>query len=155
MLQFIRDWKEKAEKESKCRLQAIHIDQGGEFFNTAMKKWCQSLQIKLETTVEDFPEANGIAERCNQTILEKVNAMRFEAGLPRPYCESACVCATYLKNRSPSRDQDITSWEKWYGKRPSAKHYRIFGCPVYVQILKKKRKKLSDKKWKGIFVGYH
>lgn len=120
-----------------------------------MKEWCQSLQIKLETTVRYFPEANGIAERCNRTILEKANAMRFEAGLPGPYWELACVCAAYLKNRSPSRDRDITSWEDWYGKRPSAKHYRVFGCPVYVQIPKEKRKKLSDKKWKGIFVGYH
>ena len=54
-----------------------------------MKEWCQSLQIKLETTVGYFPEANGIAERCNQTILEKANAMRFEAGLPGPYWELA------------------------------------------------------------------
>ena len=89
ILQSIRDWKDKAEKESKCRLQAIHIDRGGEFFNTAIKEWCQSLQIKLETTVGYFPEANGIAERCNQTILEKANAMRFEAGLPGPYWELA------------------------------------------------------------------
>ncbi len=65
VLQSIRDQKEKAEKESKCQLQAIHIDRGGEFFNTAMKEWCWSLQIKFEATVGYFPEANGIAERCN------------------------------------------------------------------------------------------
>ncbi len=67
----------------------------------------------------------------------------------------ACICATYLKNRSPSRDRDSTSWEECYGKQPSVKHYRVFGCSAYVQIPKEKRKKLSDKKWKGIFVGYH
>ncbi len=62
VLQSIRDWKEKAEKESKCQLQAIHIDQSGEFFNTAKKKLCRRLQIKFEATVGYFPEANGIAE---------------------------------------------------------------------------------------------
>ena len=108
LLQSIRDWKEKAEKESKCQLQAIHIDRGGEFFNVAMKEWCKSLQIQLEATVGYFPEANGIAERCNRSILEKANAMRFEAGLPGSYWELACICATYLKNQNPTREKDVT-----------------------------------------------
>ena len=49
----------------------------------------------------------------------------------------------------------MISWEEWYSKRPSAKHYRVFGCPAYVQIPKGKRKKQSNKKWKGVYVGYH
>ncbi len=72
--------------------------------------------------------------------------MRFGAGWQRSYRERACICATYLKNESPRRDRDITSWEKWYGKRPSAKHYGVYGCSAYVQIPKEKRKKLSNKK---------
>ena len=81
--------------------------------------------------------------------------MRFGAELPGSYWELACICATYLKNRSPSRDRNVTSWEKWYSKRPSAKHYKVFGCPAYAQIPEEKRKKLSNKKWKGVFVGYY
>lgn len=46
LLQSIQDWKRKAEAESKCQLQAIHIDRGGEFLNPAMKEWCNSLNIK-------------------------------------------------------------------------------------------------------------
>ena len=111
-----------------------------------MQEWCKNLQIKLELTVRYFPEANGIAERCNRSILKRANAMRFGAGLPRSYWELACICPKYLKNRSPSRDRDVTSWEEWYSKRPSAKHYRVFGCPAYVQIPKEKKKKLSNKK---------
>ncbi len=75
--------------------------------------------------------------------------------MPGRYWELACICTTYLKNRSPSQGRDTNSWEKWYCKRPSAKHYMVFGCLAYVQIPKKKRMKLSDKKWKGVFVGYH
>ncbi len=62
LFQSIQDWKEKAEIEFKCQLQAIHIDRGGEFFNNAMKKWCKNLQIQFEAIVGYFPEANGIAE---------------------------------------------------------------------------------------------
>ena len=110
-----------------------------------MKEWCKSLQIQLEATVGYFPEANGIAERCNRSILEKANAMRFEAGLLGSYWELARIRATYLKNRSPTREKDVTPWEAWYSKRPSAKHYKIFGCPAYVQIPKEKRRKLTNK----------
>ncbi len=76
-----------------------------------MKEWCRSLQIKFEATVGYFPEANGIAERYNQTIPENANAIRFEVGLQGPYCELTCICAMYFKNRSPSRIRDTISWK--------------------------------------------
>ena len=102
-----------------------------------------------------FSEANKILERSNRSILERANALRFSAGLPRLYWKLACIFATYLKNRSPSRDGDITSREQWYSKKPGPKHYRVFGYPAYVQIPIEKRKKLSNKKWKGVFAYYH
>ena len=113
-----------------------------------MQELCKNLQIRLELTKGYFLEANEIAERCNRSILERSNDMQFGASLPGSYWELAYICATYLKNRSSSRYRDVTSWEKWYSKRLSATHYRVFGCPAYVQILKKKRKKLSNKNWK-------
>ncbi len=120
-----------------------------------MQEWCKNLQIKLELIVGYFPERNGIAERYNRSILERANAMQFGAGFPESYWELARICATYLKNRSPCRDRDVTSWKEWYGKKPSAKHYGVFGCAAYVQILREKRKMRNNKKWKGVFVGYH
>ncbi len=58
--------------------------------------------MNFEATVGYFPKANRIAERCNRTILEKSNAIRFEAGLPGSYWELAWICGTYLTNRSSS-----------------------------------------------------
>ena len=40
------------------------------------------------------------------------------------------------------------------GKMPEVSHLKIFGCPVYVHIPKKKRTKLDPSCKKGIFVGY-
>ena len=74
-----------------------------------MQEWCKNLQIKLELTVGYFLEANGIAKRCNRSILERANAIRFSAGLPGSYWKLACICITYLKNRSTSGDGDVTS----------------------------------------------
>ena len=42
----------------------------------------------------------------------------------------------------------------YIGKKPKVIHLKIFGCPVYVHILKEKRTKLDPFGKKGIFVGY-
>ncbi len=65
------------------------------------------------------------------------------------------IYVIYLKNRGPYKKKNITPWKAWYNKYPSAKHYKIFGYPAYVQIPKKKRNKLTNKKWKGVFGDYY
>lgn len=120
-----------------------------------MKNWCKNLQIQFEAIVEYFPETNEIVERCNWSIQEKTNAIRFEAGLPGTYCELTYICIIYLKNKSLSREKNITPWEVWYNKCPSIKHYKVFGYLAYVQIPKKKKEKLTNKKWKRVFMSYH
>ena len=142
-------------KGDNYKLQRIHIDRGREFFNKAMQTWCDEHHIKLEATVGYNPEANGIAERINRTLLETADALRVEAGLPEPYWEFSCKASTYLHNRGPvSTLPDTTPWEEKYGEAPDVSHYRVWGCTAYVHIPKEKRKKLSRKAWKGIFVGY-
>jgi hypothetical protein len=137
------------------KLLRIHCDRGGEFINNAMKSWCEGEGIKLDPTVGYNPESNGIAERCNRTVIEKANAIRIEAGLSEEFWEWSCETATYLHNRGPVDFLDRkTPWEAWYSKRPSIKHYRVWGCPAYVHVPEEKRKKLQNKAWKGIFIGY-
>ena len=41
------------------------------------------------------------------------------------------------------------------GKKPEVSHLKIFGCPVYVHILKERRTTLDPSRKKGIFVGYY
>ena len=44
--------------------------------------------------------------------------------------------------------------EAWNGKKPIARHLRIFGCIEYAYVPNQKRKKLDDKGEKCIFIGY-
>ena len=39
-------------------------------------------------------------------------------------------------------------------KKPEVSHFRIFGCPVYIHILKEKRMKLDHLGKRILFVGY-
>ena len=40
------------------------------------------------------------------------------------------------------------------GELPNLSHLRIFGCPAYVHVEKSARRKLDNKSWEGIFIGY-
>ena len=42
----------------------------------------------------------------------------------------------------------------YIGKKPEVSDLKIFGCPIYVHIPKKKRTKLDPSGKKRIFVGY-
>ncbi|KAI0993527.1 hypothetical protein K3495_g14657, partial [Podosphaera aphanis] len=88
----IKKWHVKVEKDrdlygNKEKLLAIRIDRGTEFLNRDMKDWTSFNNIDLEPTIGYRPEANGIAERANRTIIEKGNSMRFRAGLPAEFWE--------------------------------------------------------------------
>ena len=61
----------------------------------------------------------------------------------------------YVQNRTPHRVlENKTPKEVFSDKKPKFSHLRIFGCPVYIHILKEKRMKLDPSGKTGIFVGY-
>ena len=61
----------------------------------------------------------------------------------------------YVQNYTPHRVlMNKTLEEVFFGKKPEVIHLGIFGCPVYIHILKEKRTKLDPSGRKGIFVGY-
>ena len=67
----------------------------------------------------------------------------------------AARTVVYVQNRlSHSALGFKTSKEMYTGKKPEVIHLKIFGCPVYVHILKEKRTKLDPSGKKGILVGY-
>lgn len=64
-------------------------------------------------------------------------------------------CANYIQKRSPHRALDgITPFEVWCGKKPSVKHFKVFGCLAWARIPPQKRKALEPQRKPCIFVGY-
>ncbi|KAI1005270.1 hypothetical protein K3495_g2950 [Podosphaera aphanis] len=97
----IKKWNINAERDrdlhgNKEKLLAIRVNRGTEFLNKDMKDWTSLNNIELEPTVGYRPEANGIAERANRTIIEKENSTCFQAGLPAEYWELSFRAAVYL-----------------------------------------------------------
>ena len=87
--------------------------------------------------------------------MEMARSMLKEKGLPNIFWAEAVYTTVYMLNRCPTKSvKDKTPIEAWNGKKPSAKHLRVFGSICYIHIPDVKRHKLEDKTIRGIFLGY-
>ncbi|GJU33089.1 reverse transcriptase domain-containing protein [Tanacetum coccineum] len=60
-----------------CRFglpQIIVTDNGTQFVNDPFKGWCESLNIKQMNTAVSHPQANGLVERANRSLMEGIKA---------------------------------------------------------------------------------
>ena len=81
--------------------------------------------------------------------------MLHDKGLPMHLWAEAARSAVYVQNRTPHKViKNKTPEEVFFEKKPKVSHLKIFGCLVYIHILKEKRTKLDPSGKKGIFVGY-
>lgn len=136
-----------------CRLRC---DNGGEYKSRNFESFCKKKGIRVEWTVPYTPEQNGVSERMNRTLVEKVRSMLEDCKADRRFWGQAIQTAAYLINRSPSNalESDVTPYQLWEGRKPDVSKLRAFGCSVFVHVPKELRKKLDGKSWKGMFVGY-
>jgi len=67
----------------------------------------------------------------------------------------AVATAVYVLNRSRTKGLNgVTPYEAWYGKKPSVKHMKIFGCIGHVKKIGPDVHKLSDRSQRMVFIGY-
>ena len=101
------------------------------------------------------PQQNGVAERKNKSICEATKAMMSDLDLTSSLWAEATSTAVHVQNRSSHIVLgDKTLEETFTGEKPEVGHLRIFGCLVYIHVLKEKRTKMEPSGKKGTFVGY-
>ena len=79
-------------------IKSLHADQGGEYLSEAFITFLDKKGTEWKLTVHDMPEQNGVAERLNRTLIEKVCTMMISCQLPRGLWGEALVHAMWLKN---------------------------------------------------------
>lgn len=152
---IFKKFKNMVEKQSGHHIKVLRSDRGAEYTSREFNKFCEDEGVSRQLTVGYASEQNGVSERKNRTMMEMARSMLGDKGIPKTFWAEAVHTAVYLLNRCPTvAVQDKTPIEVWSGKKPSAKHLKVFGSICYIHIPQQKRSKLDDKSEKGIFFGY-
>lgn len=134
----------------------LRSDGGLEFCNDDVRKYLSNHKIKHEVTTPRAPEQNGFIERQNRTVIESAKAMLHDRQLPLHLWAEATNTAVYLKNRTSSEViGGHTPYEKWFNRKPTLAHLKIFGSEAYVHVPKDQRSKWEKNSIKCIMVGYN
>ena len=151
-LKKFKEWITLIKHQTYKKIKRLQTDNGLEYCSKKFKDFCKSKGIARHRTVTYTPQQNGLAERMNRTLIERVRCMLLNLSLSKGFWADAVTTATYLINRSPSTALGFkTPQEIWSRKPPDLSNLRIFGCPAYAHI---KQSKLEPRAVKGYFLGY-
>jgi hypothetical protein len=156
VLDTLKAYKAYVKAQTGKDLKKIRADNGKEYANQAMQKYCQSIGIAFEFTAPYSPQQNGVAERLNRTIAELVRAVLIQGQLPKSLWAEAVTYICYIKNCAPSRalKDDKTPDEVFWGRKPDISKLQEFGAKCWVLQQDGQRQKLDPKSRHVIFTGF-
>ncbi|GJU23739.1 uncharacterized mitochondrial protein-like protein, partial [Tanacetum coccineum] len=103
------------------RVKIIRCDNGTEFKNKEMNRFCERKCIKREFSVARTPQQNGVAERKNRTLIEAARTMLADFKLHTTFWAEAVNTACYVK----------LEWRQYLENITFCYHYGNAGTKVY------------------------
>ena len=138
----------KAENETQEKLRCVRSNNGGEYTSGVWEKFCEEKGIEHSMGPPHSPQLNGVAERFNRTLLDRILPNLFKANLPVRFWVEAARHAVQAINLSPSRTLSKDSCPKgvWRSKEVSYSGLKSFRCKAWRLLTGLQRKdKLSEK----------
>ncbi|GJR27040.1 putative ribonuclease H-like domain-containing protein [Tanacetum coccineum] len=121
------------ENQSDHKVKTIRSDNGTEFKNRIMNKFCEMKGIRREFSVARTLQQNGVAERKNRTLIEAARTMLADSKLPTTFWAEAVNTACYVQNRVlVIKPHKKTPCEFFLGRKPALSFMRPFGCLVTI-----------------------
>ena len=113
------------------------MDNGTEFVNSIMNKFCELNGIIHETTNPYRSEQNGIAERMIAVLMEMARSMLHGAQMDLRYWGEAFMYAVYLRSITPtSALKGKIPYSEWTGRKPNVSHLCVFGSLGWAHVPK-------------------
>jgi hypothetical protein len=143
------------QREKDSGIVRIRSDHGKEFENSRFSEFCADEGIGHEFSSPITPQQNGVVERKNRTLQEAARVMLHAKKLPYYFWAEAMSTACYVHNRVTLRKGTSTTlYEIWKGRKPTVKHFHVFGSKCYILADREQRRKMDPKSDEGIFLGY-
>ncbi|GJT19173.1 putative ribonuclease H-like domain-containing protein [Tanacetum coccineum] len=115
------------------KMKVIRCDNGTEFKNRVMNKFCEMKGIIRKFSVARTLQQNGVVERKNKTLIEAARTMLADSKLPITFWAEAVNTACYVQNRVlVIKPHNKTPYELFLGRKPALSFMRPFGCPVTI-----------------------
>ena len=137
-----------------------------------VKRYIESLHIRIEPSPPYTQALNGGAERSGGVVKQKIRSMRASSKLPAALWKEISKAAVYLLNRIPKYQNHWRApYERFHTfiaqrngisnqpKRPNQSHLRKYGCKAFAMTtdaLKKvnRLQRFNPKAWIGYLIGY-
>jgi hypothetical protein len=97
------------------------------------------------------------AERPWRTLRDNACAMLHNMVVPNSIRSCAVNTTAYLRNRTYNRAIGLSGGVPitlLTSQAPDASKFRVFGCIFFANVLDKLRRKLREKAFRGVMVGY-
>jgi transposase InsO family protein len=105
------------ERETNKLLACNITDNGGEYFSKSFEEYCSKHGIKHAKTFLYTPQQNGMVERMDLTIVEKVRSMLSNPYFPKYFWAEVVHITFFFINLSPTTSLDDGIREKvWTNK---------------------------------------
>ncbi|GJT69797.1 putative ribonuclease H-like domain-containing protein [Tanacetum coccineum] len=151
---ILKDFIRQIENQLNKKVKTIRCDNGTEFKNRDIIKFCGSKGIKREYSNAITPQQNRVAERKNRTLIEAARTMLADSFLPNTFWAEAVSTACYVLNRVlVTKPHNKTPYELITGKIPILSYIRPFGCHVTILNTIDHLGKFNGKSDEGFLVG--
>jgi hypothetical protein len=141
----------------------VRSDRGGEYYGRhtpyvqvprPFARFLQDNGIVAQYLMLDDPRQNGVAEKCNHTLMDMVRSMLRYSTLPINLWMGALKTVVHILNRVPSKSVPKTSYELWTGRKPTLNYLHVWGCPAEAKLFNQSIEKLDPKTLSCHFIGY-
>jgi hypothetical protein len=133
-------------------VRAYRIDGGKEYGGQKLVQDLKEHGILAEVTTPYTPEQNGVAERTNRTIFNKVRSAIEDSDLPLELWPEILLGAVHIMNRTATSSLEKMTPAEAFKRQvqprlqdadytPDISHLHVLGCKVYVNIPKERRVK--------------
>ena len=121
----------------------LRQDNAKKFLSEQFKTYCLDTGILQEKNIPKTPQQNGLAERCNRTLLEMARCLLIDH-------------AARIRNLVVRREEKKCPAELMRGIKPKLpiSNLSIFVCTVFLRKRDREVSKLEPKVLEGEFVGY-
>lgn len=156
---FIIEWCRAVAAQKQVAIGEFHSDGGGEFRSAELLGFFKNTDIMPTMTLARTPQHNGIVERMNRTLLEKMIAVMEHAGATPLLWAEALKAVIHAHNHTVLRvgTQEVPEglWRPHPTEKPSVKHLRVPFCDAWMLIpAEQQQGKLAPKAELRMLLGY-